>query len=69
MVETNNLPNSAQSFGLERSGKQNIKNNGKGLKYKLCPLCGKKGYYKMPRAYEHCKFCGLHMILLPGQDF
>lgn len=67
MAETNNLPDSAPSFGFERRTVRII--NGKGLKYTLCPLCGKKGYYKVPRAYEHCKFCGLHMTLLPGQDF
>ena len=69
MAETNNLPDSAQSFGFERRSVRIINSNGKGLKYKLCPLCGKKGYYKVPRAYEHCRFCGLHMTLLPGQDF
>ena len=69
MADSNNSTYSIQSSGLERSGKQNIKNNGKGLKYNLCPLCGKKGFYKLPRAYEHCRFCGLHMTLLPRQDF
>ncbi|HEY83120.1 MAG TPA: hypothetical protein G4O01_07550 [Dehalococcoidia bacterium] len=39
------------------------------LELKRCPHCGRKGYYKMPRRYEHCRFCGLHRILVPGQDF
>ena len=69
MAETDNLPNSAQSLGFKRLSAQRINGKDKVLKYKSCPLCGKKGYYKVPRAYEHCRFCGLHMILLPGQDF
>ena len=69
MTETNNLPDSAQSLGFKRLSERKINGKGKGLKYQLCPLCGKKGYYKVPRTYEHCRFCGLHMILLPGQDF
>jgi uncharacterized protein (DUF983 family) len=39
------------------------------LKFGFCPRCNKKGYYKVLRSYEHCKLCGLHMILVPGQDF
>lgn len=39
------------------------------IKFSFCPRCGRKGYYKVSRNYEHCKFCGLHQILLPGQDF
>ena len=39
------------------------------LEFGFCPRCGKKGYYKVSRNYEHCRCCGLHMRLLPGQDF
>lgn len=45
------------------------KSQGKGLRFEICPHCGKKGFYKIPRLYEYCRYCGLHRILLPGQDF
>jgi len=43
--------------------------NGRRLQFGFCPCCGRKGLYKVPRGYEHCRCCGLHRILLPGQDF
>jgi hypothetical protein len=43
--------------------------NGNGKKLGICPCCGRKGLYKIPRQYERCRCCGLHRILVPGQDF
>ncbi len=43
--------------------------NGESLKFSFCPCCGRKGLYKVPRSYERCRCCGLHRIILPGQDF
>ena len=39
------------------------------VKFDFCPCCDRKGYYKISRRYEHCRLCGYHRILLPGQDF
>lgn len=39
------------------------------VRFIICPYCGRKGLYKIPRSYEHCRCCGLHRILLPSQDF
>ncbi len=43
--------------------------NGNGVRFGFCPCCGRKGFYKVPCRYERCRCCGLHRILLPGQDF
>ena len=43
--------------------------NGNGLRFAYCPHCNKKGLYKVARRYERCRCCGLHRVLLPGQDF
>ena len=43
--------------------------SGRGLRFMSCPHCGKKGYYKIPRLYERCRYCGINRMLLPGQDF
>ena len=54
------------------TGGHNEKNgdrNGNGIKFVYCPYCNKKGLYKMARRYERCRCCGLHRVLLPGQDF
>ncbi len=50
-----------------RNGKGENRNNG--LKFAYCPCCNKKGLYKVARRYERCRCCGLHRVLLPGQDF
>ncbi len=44
-------------------------NRNNGLKFAYCPCCNKKGLYKVARRYERCRCCGLHRVLLPGQDF
>ena len=41
----------------------------KRIKFDICPLCDRKGYYKIHRRYEHCRLCGMYRILVPGQDF
>ena len=43
--------------------------NGNGLRFAYCPHCARKGLYKVARRYERCRCCGLHRMLLPGQDF
>ena len=43
--------------------------NGRNKGTVICPCCGHKTMYKIPRRYEHCRYCGLYRILLPGQDF
>jgi hypothetical protein len=43
--------------------------NGNGLRFAYCPRCNKKGLYKVAHWYERCRCCGLHRVLLPGQDF
>jgi len=40
-----------------------------GTKFAYCPCCSRKGFYKMRYRYERCRYCGLHRVLLPGQDF
>ena len=39
------------------------------IKFGICPLCDRKGYYKIHQRYEHCRLCGMHRLLVPGQDF
>jgi len=39
------------------------------IKFDICPLCDRKGYYKIHQRYEHCRLCGMYRILVPGQDF
>jgi len=43
--------------------------NNTGLTFIICPHCGKKGLYKVRYAYERCRYCAFHRLLLPGQDF
>jgi hypothetical protein len=41
-----------------------------GTRYAVCPRCDKKGYYKVSGRHEEwCRYCHLHRVLLPGQDF
>ena len=51
-----------------RNGKRG-NGNGSGVRFGFCPYCGRKGFYKVPRQYERCRCCGLHRMLMPGQDF
>ena len=39
------------------------------IKFDICPLCDRRGYYKIHQRYEHCRLCGMYRILVPGQDF
>jgi len=59
----------AASTALGGQNERRGSRNGKGMKFAYCPYCSKKGLYKVPRSYEHCRCCGLHRVLLPGQDF
>ena len=59
----------ASNVALNGQNGKNRHRNGNGIKFAYCPYCSKKGLYKVPRRYEHCRCCGLHRILLPGQDF
>jgi len=52
-----------------RKGKKRHRNNNSRARFDFCPCCGRKGLYKMLYSYEHCRYCGLHRVLLPGQDF
>ncbi len=69
MVNGVERPSVTSSMNEKERNKKISKGHGNGLKFGFCPRCGKKGYYKVSRAYEHCRFCGLNMILVPGQDF
>ena len=46
---------------------------GNGIKYKSCPVCNRKGYYKRfsHRAgpMEYCKYCKLMRLLTPVSEF
>ena len=43
--------------------------NSKRIKFDICPICDRKGYYKIHQRYEHCRLCGMYRILVLGQDF
>ena len=45
------------------------RNYGNRLRFDYCPHCFRKGLYKVTRRYERYRCCGLHRMLLPGQDF
>ena len=51
------------------NGHNGKRGTGNGVRFGFCPRCGRKELYKVPRGYERCRCCGLHRILLPGQDF
>jgi len=69
MVSDVEHPKLASSMTPKKHNGKVNKGNGNRLKFQFCPCCGRKEYYKVSRTYEHCRFCGLHTILLPGQDF
>ncbi len=61
--------NVASSVAANRQNGKTRNNRGNGIRFGFCPCCGRKGYYKVTRRYEHCRCCGFQRILLPGQDF
>ena len=69
MINAADRTNSAQSSTVNRRSIKTKQDNGRRIKFDFCPLCDRKGYYKMHRRYEHCRLCGMYRILLPGQDF
>ena len=69
MINAANLTNRAHSSTVNRRDIKTKQVNGKSTKFDICPLCDRKGYYKMHQRYEHCRLCGMYRILLPGQDF
>ncbi len=69
MINAANLTNRAHSSTVNRRDIKTKQDNGGRIKFDICPLCDRKGYYKMHRRYEHCRLCGMYRILLPGQDF
>jgi hypothetical protein len=57
-------------LALANTGKENTRRPANNRsRYDFCPRCDRKGYYKVSRNYEHCRLCGFHWLLLPGQDF
>jgi len=67
--------NAANLTGWAHSSMENGHNakmnqiNSEKIKYAICPVCGRKEYYKIQWRYEHCRHCGMYRILVPGQDF
>jgi len=59
----------AASMAINGQNGKRLYKNGNGVRFGFCPHCGRKGLYKVPHQYERCRCCGLHRILLPGQDF
>ena len=69
MVDAANLTSKAPGTIEDMPGAAPKRTGSKGIKFGICPLCYKKGYYKIPQRYEHCRLCGMYRILVPGQDF
>ena len=69
MINAANLTNRAHSSteNTQKIATKQVKS--RRIKFDFCPLCDRKGYYKMHQRYEHCRLCGMYRILLPGQDF
>ena len=69
MVNAANLTNRAHSTieNTQKIAAEQVKS--KRIKFDICPLCDRKGYYKIHQRYEHCRLCGMYRILVPGQDF
>ena len=66
--DVNNLSVTCYADEKARVTKADSANNIQ-MQFRFCPCCDKKGYYKIPRHYERCRYCGYLRILLPGQDF
>ncbi len=69
MTSAVSLSNSAHVSAVNRRNIKTKPVNGGRIKFGICPLCDRKGYYKMHQRYERCRHCGMYRILLPGQDF